>query len=302
MLLEAQWIKQTALALGLDACGLAVAAPIPRSQWGLTEWLADGRQADMHYMEEHVPLRYDPTLLLPGARTVISVLLGYKPSSLMQGPVKIAQYAYGEDYHEHLKRLLYQLLSALCARYPDLQGRPFVDTAPFSDKYWAVQAGLGWRGKNTLLVNPLLGSYCYIGELVVTLPADTYDSPLPDGCGACDRCLKACPNQAIVASPLPAGGTQIDARRCASYHTIENRADTLPSNIKLSGYAFGCDCCQLICPYNQTAAVRYTLTDERKAQLEALPDADPAAFRHATKHTPLNRIKHPQWLRNLRHK
>ena len=256
----------------------------------------------MHYMEEHVPLRYDPTLLLPGARTVISVLLGYKPSSLMQGPVKIAQYAYGEDYHERLKRLLYQLLSALCARYPDLQGRPFVDTAPISDKYWAVQAGLGWRGKNTLLVNPLLGSYCYIGELVVTLPADAYDSPLPDGCGTCDRCLKACPNQAIVASPLPAVGTQVDARRCASYHTIENRADTLPSNIKLSGYAFGCDCCQLTCPYNQTAAVRYTLTDERKAQLEALPDADPAAFRCATKHSALNRIKHPQWLRNLRHK
>lgn len=302
MLLEAQWIKQTALALGLDACGLAVAAPILRSQWGLTEWLADGRQAEMHYMEEHVPLRYDPTLLLPGARTVISVLLGYKPSSLMQGPVKIAQYAYGEDYHEHLKRLLYQLLSALCARYPDIQGRPFVDTAPISDKYWAVQAGLGWRGKNTLLVNPLLGSYCYIGELVVTLPADTYDSPLPDGCGDCDRCLKTCPNQAIVTSPLPAVGTQVDARRCASYHTIENRADTLPSNIKLSGYAFGCDCCQLTCPYNQTAAVRYTLTDERKAQLEALADADSSTFRRATKHSALNRIKHPQWLRNLRHK
>ena len=120
--------------------------------------------------------------------------------------------------------------------------------------------------------------------------------------GTCDRCLKACPNQAIVASPLPAVGTQVDARRCASYHTIENRADTLPSNIKLSGYAFGCDCCQLICPYNQTAAVRYTLTDERNAQLEALADADSSTFRRATKHSPLNRIKHPQWLRNLRHK
>ena len=120
MLLEAQWIKQTALALGLDACGLAVAAPIPRSQWGLTEWLADGRQADMHYMEEHVPLRYDPTLLLPGARTVISVLLGYKPSSLMQGPVKIAQYAYGEDYHERLKRMMYQFIARLKELFPDV--------------------------------------------------------------------------------------------------------------------------------------------------------------------------------------
>ena len=137
---------------------------------------------------------------------------------------------------------------------------------------------------------------------MVTLPADAYDSPLPDGCGTCDRCLKACPNQAIVASPLPAGGTQVDARRCASYHTIENRADTLPSNIKLSGYAFGCDCCQLICPYNLQAQVRFQLTPERQQQLQSLPAADPAAFRHATKHSALNRIKHPQWLRNLRHK
>ena len=299
MLLDAQWIKQTALALGFDACGLAEAAPIPRSQWDLQEWLAEGRHADMHYMEEHVAKRYDPTLLVPGAKTVISVLLGYRPSALMEGDVKIAQYAYGEDYHERLKGLLYRLLSALSDRYPDLQGRPFVDTAPISDKYWAVQAGLGWRGRNTLLVNPTLGSYCFIGELVVTLAADVYDTPLPDGCGTCERCLRACPNHAIVPSPLPAEGTQVDARRCASYHTIENRAETLPPDVKLSGYAFGCDCCQLVCPYNLQAEIRYHLTPERQEQLQNLQDADEKTFKHATKHSPLNRIKYPQWLRNL---
>ncbi len=299
MLLDAQWIKQTALTLGFDACGLAEAAPIPRSQWDLQEWLAEGRHADMHYMEEHVDKRYDPTLLVPGAKTVISVLLGYKPSALMEGAVKIAQFAYGEDYHERLKGLLFRLLSALGDRYPDLQGRPFVDTAPISDKYWAVQAGLGWRGRNTLLVNPTLGSYCSIGELVVTLAADVYDTPLPDGCGTCERCLKACPNHAIVPSPLPAVGTQVDARRCASYHTIENRAETLPPDVKLSGYAFGCDCCQLACPYNLQAEIRYHLTPERQEQLQNLQDADEKTFKHATKHSPLNRIKYPQWLRNL---
>ena len=299
MLLDAQWIKQTALALGFDACGLAEAAPIPRSQWDLQEWLAEGRHADMHYMEEHVAKRYDPTLLVPGAKTVISVLLGYRPSALMEGAVKIAQYAYGEDYHERLKGLLFRLLSALGDRYPELQGRPFVDTAPISDKYWAVQAGLGWRGRNTLLVNPTLGSYCFIGELVVTLAADVYDTPLPDGCGTCERCLKACPNHAIVPSPLPAVGTQVDARRCASYHTIENRAETLPPDVKLSGYAFGCDCCQLACPYNLQAEIRYHLTPERQEQLQNLQDADEKTFKHATKHSPLNRIKYPQWLRNL---
>ena len=231
MLLEAQWIKQTALALGLDACGLAVAAPIPRSQWGLTEWLADGRQADMHYMEEHVPLRYDPTLLLPGARTVISVLLGYKPSSFMQGPVKIAQYAYGEDYHEQLKRLLYQLLSALSARYPGLQGRPFVDTAPISDKYWAVQAGLGWRGKNTLLINPLLGSYCYIGELVVTLPADTYDSPLPDPSSPV-RCPPWAPRSMPAAAPptTPSKTVPIPSRPTSNSQAMPSAATAANSS------------------------------------------------------------------------
>ena len=299
MLLDAQWIKQTALALGFDACGLAEAAPIPRSQWDLQEWLAEGRHADMHYMEEHVAKRYDPTLLVPGAKTVISVLLGYRPSALMEGAVKIAQYAYGEDYHERLKGLLFRLLSALGDRYPDLQGRPFVDTAPISDKYWAVQAGLGWRGRNTLLVNPTLGSYCFIGELVVTLAADAYDTPLPDGCGTCERCLKACLNHAIVPSPLPAVGTQVDARRCASYHTIENRAEALPPEVKLSGYAFGCDCCQLVCPYNLQAEIRYHLTPERQEQLQNLQDADEKTFKHATKHSPLNRIKYSQWLRNL---
>ena len=300
MLLDAQWIKQTALALGFDACGLAEAAPIPRSQWDLQEWLAEGRHAEMHYMEEHVAKRYDPTLLVPGAKTVISVLLGYKPSALMEGDVKIAQYAYGEDYHERLKGLLYRLLSALGDRYPELQGRPFVDTAPISDKYWAVQAGLGWRGRNTLLVNPTLGSYCFIGELVVTLAADAYDTPLPDGCGTCERCLKACPNHAIVPSPLPAVGTQVDARRCASYHTIENRAETLPPDVKLSGYAFGCDCCQLACPYNVDAATRYQLTDADKERLGSLAQADEASFKKATRHTALNRIKYCQWQRNKR--
>jgi epoxyqueuosine reductase len=299
MTLDAQLIKEAAMQVGFDACGIAAAASIPRDEWDLREWLADGRQADMHYMEEHVDKRYDPTLLFPGAKSVISVLLGYKPSARMQGTHQIAQYAYGEDYHERMKRMLYQLLSQLKENYPQLEARPFVDTAPISDKYWAVQAGLGWRGKNTLLVNPKLGSYCYIGELVTTFEADHYDTPMRNGCGDCKLCVHACPNHAIVSSPLPRVGTQVDARRCASYHTIENRAEQLPDGIQLSGYAFGCDCCQLVCPYNQQAMVRYELTEEHKQELEALPSADEKTFKKATKHSALNRIKYAQWKRNL---
>ena len=338
--------------MGFDACGIAAAAPLTEEEWGYDEWLRNGYQADMAFMEQHRDMRRDPSLLVPGAQSVIVVLLGYKPSQHMQGEARIAQYAYGEDYHERIKRMLYQLIADIRQRYPDFDAKPCVDTVPISDKQWARRAGLGWIGRNTLLVNPSLGSYCNIGELVTSSPADRYDTPLENGCGDCRACADACPNHALSerranALVLPSqsmvttegsnhalserransfampsqsmvtteGSNKalthssiqafkhsliplLDANRCASYHTIENRAETLPPDIHLSGYAFGCDICQLVCPYNQTAAVRYTLTDERKSQLEALADADPAAFRRATKHTALSRIRHTQWLRN----
>ena len=325
--LSSSSVKEAAAAVGFDACGIAAAAPLTEEEWGYDEWLRNGYQADMAFMEQHRDMRRDPSLLVPGAQSVIVVLLGYKPSQHMQGEARIAQYAYGEDYHERIKRMLYQLIAAIRQRYPDFEAKPCVDTVPISDKQWARRAGLGWIGRNTLLVNPSLGSYCNIGELVTSYPADRYDTPLENGCGDCRACADACPNHALserransFAMPsqsmvMTEGSNHalthssiqafkhsqiplLDANRCASYHTIENRAETLPPDIHLSGYAFGCDICQLVCPYNQTAAVRYTLTDERKSQLEALADADPAAFRRATKHTALSRIHHTQWLRN----
>ena len=325
--LNSSSVKEAAAAVGFDACGIAAAAPLTEEEWGYDEWLRNGYQADMAFMEQHRDMRRDPSLLVPGAQSVIVVLLGYKPSQHMQGDARIAQYAYGEDYHERIKRMLYQFIAAIRQRYPDFEAKPCVDTVPISDKQWARRAGLGWIGRNTLLVNPSLGSYCNIGELVTPSTADRYDTPLENGCGDCRACADACPNHALserransFAMPSQSMVTTegsnkalthssiqafkhsqiplLDANRCASYHTIENRAETLPPDIHLSGYAFGCDICQLVCPYNQTAAVHYTLTDERKSQLEALADADPAAFRRATKHTALSRIRHTQWLRN----
>ena len=336
--LSSSFVKEAAIRVGFDACGIAIASPLTEEEWGYEEWLRRGYQADMAYMEQHRDKRSDPTLLVPGARSVIVLLSGYKPSQTMQGRVsgaRIAQYAYGEDYHERIKRMLFQLIAAIRQRYPDFEAKPCVDTVPISDKQWARRAGLGWIGRNTLLVNPVLGSYCNIGELVTPSPADSYDTPIENGCGDCRACTDACPNHALSErransfampsqsmvttegsnkalthsqineltnsqinefpnSPIPL----LDANRCASYHTVENRAETLPPDIRLSGYAFGCDICQLVCPYNQTAEVRYTLTDERKAQLEALADADPTSFKRLTKHTALNRIRHSQWLRN----
>lgn len=296
MVLGSQFVKAAARDVGFDACGIAEAVPLSAGELHLRPWLEEGCQGSMHYMEEHVEMRYDPRLLMPGARSVISVLLGYKPSQRMAGRAKIAQYAYGLDYHERVKSMLFALIAAIRDRYPDFEAKPCVDTVPISDRAWAVRAGLGWRGRNTLLVNPVLGSYCYIGELVTTFEADQYDTPMEDGCGDCYRCVEACPNGCLV--PLGDGGYWNDARRCASYHTIENRAETLPDDVRLSGYAFGCDCCQLVCPYNVAAATRYQLTDEDKERLESLAEADEATFKKLTKHMALNRIKYAQWKRN----
>lgn len=296
MTLDTQLVKTAAREVGFDACGIAEAGALTDEELHLRPWLEEGCQGSMRYMEEHADMRYDPRLLVPGARSVVSVLLGYKPSQRMTGRAKVAQYAYGQDYHERMKGMLYALMAAIREHYPDFEAKPCVDTVPISDRAWAVRAGLGWRGRNTLLVNPVLGSYCYIGELVTTSAFDQYDTPLEDGCGDCRRCVEACPNHCFV--PCAAGGYWNDARRCASYHTIENRAEQLPDDVRLSGYAFGCDCCQLVCPYNVAAAARYQLSDDDKARLESLAEADEATFKKATRHTALNRIKYSQWKRN----
>ena len=193
-------------------------------------------------------------------------------------------------------------------RYPDFDARPFVDTAPISDRHWAVRAGLGWIGRNTLFIHPHFGSYCFLGEIVTTAQVDRYDEPFRnDPCGDCRLCVDACPNKAIIdrqtKDSLQNSKSKIqnflDARRCTSYNTIENRAESLPDELDTRGYAFGCDICQSVCPYNRQAPSAYHLDDERKAQLEALPDADEAVFRRFTKHSALSRIKYPQWQRNI---
>lgn len=295
---SAALVKSLAADVGFTACGIARAESLSDSEFPLREWLSHGLHADMGYMQRNAEMRQDPRLLVEGARSIISLLVAYKPDRRMEGPVRIAQYAYGTDYHERLKQMLYSLMQRIAGAYEGFEGRPFVDTAPISDRHWAARAGLGWIGHNTLLVNPQWGSYCFIGELVTTAEADCYDSPSPDGCGDCRRCVDACPNGAIVRME-GAGSFQVDARRCTSYNTIENRNPSLPPSLVRRGYTFGCDICQLACPYNEQAPAATTLDDERKQLLEQLPDADKGAFRRFTKHSPLNRITYEQWLRNI---
>ena len=189
--LNSQFVKATALEVGFDACGLAEAAGVdPEYLADYDGWLARGGNAGMDFLVRHRDLRSHPANLLPGTRTVICVLLSYKSDSLIHTfthshihafPL-VAQYAYPPDYHDRLRSLLHTLAARLREAYPGMECRPCVDSAPLPEKYWAVRAGLGWRGRNTLLVNPTFGTFCNLGELLVALPADRYDTPLPNGC------------------------------------------------------------------------------------------------------------------------
>lgn len=301
-------VHQLADEVGFHACGIAPAQPLDDFASQLDTWLKLGAHADMHFMEDHRDLRVDPSLLFPGAKSVISLLLAYKPSQSLAQPPLIAQYAYGEDYHERVKKMLFQLLAKIQERHPDFSARPFVDTAPISDKLWAARAGLGWIGRNTLLVNPTYGSYCFIGELVTTFQFDRYDSPIPSQCGTCRRCLDACPNHALVPADNTSQTTQspnsprtfLFSPRCTSYNTIENRNPSLPESLNRCGYAFGCDLCQRVCPFNDAAPVSLHISDQRLEELQSLASADESSFRRLTRHSALNRIKFPQWQRNVR--
>jgi len=291
-------IKQLATAEGFSDCGIARAERLGEEEYPLDEWLSAGCQADMHYMECNAEMRRDPRLLVDGAQTVISLVLAYKPDSQMNGSCKISQYAYGEDYHTLLKRMMFSLMAAIKEHCPDFEGRPFVDTAPISDRHWAVRAGLGWIGRNTLFIHPHYGSMCYLGEIVTASEFDHYDESYQGNrCAECHSCVDVCPNHAITVTG--SGLPTLDARRCTSYNTIENRADTLPDELDTRGYVYGCDICQSVCPFNIQAPASFHLDNERQRQLEDLADADEEKFRTFSKHSALSRIKYTQWQRNI---
>lgn len=294
-------IKSIAFKIGFSDCGIAQACRLSEEEYPLDGWLAEGYNAEMEYMMHNSEMRRDPRLLVEGAKSVISLVLAYKPDRLMEGPFKIAQYAYGEDYHERMKRMLYQLIAAIKEQYPDFEGRPFVDTAPISDRHWAMRAGLGWIGHNNLFIHPTFGSFCFLGEIVTTSEVDHYSDNKASNnehtCNDCMLCIEACPNHAIV--KLQDGAYVVNARKCTSYNTIENRSEELPTELNTRGFIFGCDICQLACPYNKETPTSFSLSDERKNELESLPYADETLFNKFRKHSALARIKYWQLKRNI---
>lgn len=247
--LTAASLKQLAYDLGFTHVGIARAEHMDDEARRLEEWLNRGYHGTMRWMENHFDKRTDPTKLVPGAKTVISLLYNYFPEDERPSETapKISRYAYGEDYHRVVRARLRTLVSRVEESLgAALDGRVFVDSAPVLERDWARRAGVGWVGKNTLMINPRSGSYFFLAEIIsdLDLPPDT---AMRDHCGTCTRCIEACPTEAI--SP---GGYVVDASKCISYLTIELR-EAIPEEFRgrMEGWAFGCDICQEVCPWNR---------------------------------------------------
>ncbi|WP_300439188.1 tRNA epoxyqueuosine(34) reductase QueG [Christiangramia sp.] len=241
-----QLIKAEAKRLGFLSCGISKAEFLEEEAPRLENWLDKNMHGEMRYMENYFDKRLDPTRLVPGSKSVISLLLNYFPSDFQnKDSYKISKYAYGRDYHFVIKDKLKQLLSSLQDEIGDFHGRAFVDSAPVLDKAWAAKSGLGWIGKNSNLLTKQVGSFYFIAELIVDLELE-YDSPVTDHCGSCTACIDACPTDAIV-EPY-----KVDGSKCISYFTIELK-DELPESMKnqFDDWMFGCDVCQDVCPWNR---------------------------------------------------
>lgn len=294
-------IKRIAADTGFDRCGIAPCRPMPRNRAWFDRWLGHGYQSSLAYMERNADKRFDPARLVEGARTAIVCAVGYKNRIGAGYPAghraKVASYACTTDYHTTLRAMLGQMLRTLCAEYPALRGRAFVDTAPLAEKQLAVEAGLGWIGRQSLLVMPDLGSYVVLGELLLTDQTDRYDTPYAgSGCGACRRCVEHCPTGAIVSDRV------VDTNRCIACHTIERQP---AAEVTLDGWIFGCDACQSCCPYNRRAPHHANkafdpLFDPRAMPSEEWEALDERQFGERFGATPLQRSGLERIRRNAR--
>lgn len=242
-----QRIISLALQVGFDACGISKAEHLPEQETHFRSWLSEGYNGEMSFLERNIDKRFDPRELVPNAKSVISVILSYYPGNpdITARSPRISRYALCPDYHQVLKDKLHQLLELIRNEFGKVEGRAFVDSAPVLEKTWAAKAGLGWIGKNSLLINPKFGTFVFIGELIVDLDISPNQERVEDRCGSCTRCIDACPTKAIVSPRV------INANKCIAYLTIEKEStlSTLEKN-SLNGWAYGCDICQEACPWN----------------------------------------------------
>ncbi|WP_298287883.1 tRNA epoxyqueuosine(34) reductase QueG [uncultured Lutibacter sp.] len=240
-------IKQEAKRLGFESCGIAKAKFLNEEASNLEQWLKNGYHGKMQYMENYFDKRLDPRLLVEDAKSVISLTFNYFPETNQNNSAfKIAKYAYGEDYHHVLKSKLKELTFFIEATIGEIHGRVFVDSAPVLERAWAQKAGLGWRGKHSLLIQKNKGSFFFLAELILDIEL-AYDTPfVTDHCGTCTKCIDACPTDAILPN------NTVDGSKCISYFTIELK-DEIPTSMKgkFEDWMFGCDICQDVCPWNR---------------------------------------------------
>lgn len=272
-MLSSKIIKAESERLGFYACGVAEARPVSAEHTAFfSDWIQRGGHAGMKYLEGHADKRFDPTQLVEGCRSIVSVALNYYPAELIpEDQPQIAWYAYGQDYHDVMRKKLQELFEAIRRAHPDvpLSGRCFCDTAPVLERYWAWQCGLGWLGRNKQLIIPQAGSTFFLGEVFLTCESDAYDSPMQSKCGSCTRCINHCPVHALSEE------RGLDARRCLSYLTIENRGE-IPAEAaeKMSPCFYGCDRCQQACPHMRYASPTAEPAFAPKAELLRMTSAD----------------------------
>lgn len=245
---NSEFIKHTASALGFDFCGIAKAIQLDDDARRLEQWLNNGMNGSMEYMQNHFDLRINPTLLVPGAKSVITLLLNYFPAQEQEiDSPKIAKYAYGNDYHDVIRQKLNEFFFRIKEKIGAINGRGFVDSAPVLERAWAQKSGLGWIGKNGNLINKKQGSFFFIASIIIDLEL-IYDNPLvKDYCGTCTKCIDNCPTEAILPNKV------IDGSKCISYFTIELKDALIPDAMKgkFDNWLFGCDVCQDVCPWNR---------------------------------------------------
>lgn len=295
------FIKSTAQELGFSFCGISKAEFLRDEAPRLEAWLQKGYQGKMQYLENYFDKRLDPTLLVPGAKSVVTLLYNYYPEADIGGgsDFKVARYAYGEDYHFIIKEKLKAFMERIRERIGHVEGRAFVDSAPVMERAWAKKSGAGWIGKNSLLLTKDAGSFFFLAELIIDLELE-YDGPVKDYCGTCTACLDACPTDAI-AEPYV-----VDGSRCISYFTIELR-DELPSDYKgkFENWIFGCDICQEVCPWNRFAKPHGEQRFAPSGELQNLTTNDwkemtEDVFQKIFKRSPLKRTKFEGIKRNIR--
>ena len=296
-----QFIKSASARLGFHYCGIAKAVKLDDDARRLEHWLQQGLHGSMQYMENHFDLRIDPCKLVPGARSVITLLLNYFPSEQQRpGSPKISKYAYGKDYHEVIREKLNDLLHLIKENIGNVQGRGFVDSAPVLERSWAVRSGAGWIGRNGNLITRQQGSDFFIATLITDLELIADEPFAKDYCGTCTKCVDACPTNAIKENKM------IDGSRCISYFTIELKDAVIPNEMKdkFENWMFGCDICQDVCPWNRfskpTNEAAFTAIPEiLNLSTEEWQSITEDTFRKIFKASPLKRSKYKGIQRNL---